>query len=194
MAISTSSGIRSDAGWWWFRFAHGLPMAAALGVVAVVAVGPSALLLGLLYVAAVTGELVRIDVDSRRLPNRLVMPGYPVALMGVSLHGVISGTHPLPALLAGASWLVFLLLLNIGGGMGMGDVKLAGVLGLCLGSIGAGHAVAGVAIAFLFGGVAGILVLARRVVGEEARIPFGPFLLAGFWIAVALTPALAASS
>jgi leader peptidase (prepilin peptidase)/N-methyltransferase len=192
MAIGTSTGTRTDAGW--SRFVHGLPLAAALGVVAVVAVGPSASLLGFLYVAAVTEELVRIDVDSRRLPNRLVLPGYPLALTGIALHGVTGGTHPLPALLAGAAWLVFLLLLNVGGGMGMGDVKLAGVLGLCLGSIGAGQAVTGLAIAFLLGGVAGILVLARRVVGDEARIPFGPFLLAGFWIAVALTPALAASS
>ncbi|MET4638987.1 A24 family peptidase [Mycetocola sp. 2940] len=171
------------------HLAHDLSAAAVLGVLAVVAVGPSPLLLGLLYLAAVTAELVRIDVDSHRLPNRLVLPGYPIALAGVAFHGVLTGIPPVLPLAAGAAWFLFFLVLNLGGGMGMGDVKLAGVLGLCLGSIGPGQPLIGLALAFLFGGIAGILVLVRHVGGRNARIPFGPFLLAGFWVAVALAPA-----
>ena len=72
----------------------------------------------------------------------------------------------------------------------MGDVKLAGVLGLCLGSLGVVHAVMAIMVAFAAGGIAGAVVLARRVGGRRSRIPFGPFLLAGFWIALALTPTL----
>ncbi|MET0933871.1 MAG: A24 family peptidase [Mycetocola sp.] len=194
MAIGTETGARTDAGGRRSRLAHGLPMAAVLGVLAVVAVGPNPLLLGLLYVAAVTADLVRIDVESRRLPNRIVLPGYPIALTGVALHGALTGIPPILPLATGAAWFVFFLVFNLGGGMGMGDVKLAGVLGLCLGSIGPGQALIGLALAFLFGGIAGILILVRRVGGRDTRIPFGPFLLAGFWVAVALSPALASSS
>lgn len=181
---------RTDAGGRRSPLAHDLPAAAVLGVVAVAAVGPSPLLLGLLYLAAVTAELVRIDVDSHRLPNRLVLPGYPIALAGAAVHGVVTGIPPVLPLATGAGWFLFFLLLNLGGGMGMGDVKLAGVLGLCLGSIGPGQSLVGLALAFLFGGIAGILILVRRVGGRNTRIPFGPFLLAGFWVSVAVAPAL----
>ncbi|WP_411722011.1 prepilin peptidase [Mycetocola sp.] len=192
MTTGTGTGQRTDAGA--RRFARVLPVAAVLSVLAVVAVGPSVLLLGPLYVAAVTGELARTDIDSRRLPNRLVLPGYPVVLAGITVHGMVTVAPPVPALAAGAGWFLFFLLLNLGGGMGMGDVKLAGVLGLCLGSIGPAAAVAGLALAFLFGGVAGLLILVRRVGGTDTRIPFGPFLLAGFWVAIAITPVLATST
>ena len=188
--MAISAGERTDASGLRSQIVRGLPMAVPLAGVAVLAIGPSALLLGPLYVAAVTAHLVRIDIDERRLPNRLVLPGYPAALAGIALHGLLSGAAPTGALVSGAAWFGFFLLLNLGGGMGMGDVKLAGLLGLCLGSIGLVTAAAGVALAFLFGGIAGILVLVRRVGGLHERIPFGPFLLAGFWVAVALTPVL----
>jgi leader peptidase (prepilin peptidase)/N-methyltransferase len=188
MAIGTEAGERTDAARLSRRIAPALPAAVALGVVALLAVGPSPLLLGALYVAAVTGALVRIDVESHRLPNRLVLPGYPVTLAGIVTQGVFAGAPPFPAVVVGAAWFLFFLVLSVGGGMGMGDVKLAGLLGLCLGSIGVAPAGAGLALTFLFGGVAGILVLVRRVDGTQLRIPFGPFLLAGFWVALALTP------
>lgn len=191
MAIGTAAGERTDAARRRARIAPDLPAAVVLGTVAFLAVGPSPLLLGTLYVAAVTGALVRIDVESHRLPNRLVLPGYPVALTGIVTHGMLAGAPPTIAVAAGAAWFLFFLILSVGGGMGMGDVKLAALLGLCLGSIGVAPAVAGLALAFLFGGVAGILVLVRRVGGTQSRIPFGPFLLAGFWVAIALAPTLA---
>jgi leader peptidase (prepilin peptidase)/N-methyltransferase len=190
MAIGTEVGERTDAARRRARIAPDLPAAAVLSVVALLAVAPSALLLGALYVAAVTGALVRIDVESHRLPNRLVLPGYVVSVAGITAQAFLSGTHPIAAVVAGAAWFFFFLVLNVGGGMGMGDVKLAGLLGLCLGSIGVAHAVAGLALVFLFGGAAGILVLVRRVGGTLTRIPFGPFLLAGYWVTLALTPTL----
>lgn len=175
-------------------FTRRLPTVIALGAVAVLAVGPSPLLAGPLALAVVSGDLVRVDVESRRLPNALVLPCYPAALAGIAVDGILTGASSVVALAAGASWFVFFLLLNLGGGMGMGDVKLAGVLGLCLGSIGVLPAVAGIALAFLTGGVAGMVVIARRVGGRHSRMPFGPFLLAGFWLGLALSPALATAS
>lgn len=186
MALLTN--LPADTGPRRFPRVRHLPAPLILTGVAVLAVGPSALLVGLLAVAVVTEELVRTDLTASRLPNRLVLPCYPAAVAGIACHGILTGTSSGLALAAGGAWFVFLLLLNLGGGMGMGDVKLAGVLGLCLGSVGLAQAVTGLLLAFALGGVAGGVVLARRVGGRHARIPFGPFLLAGFWIALALAP------
>ncbi|MGO4690903.1 prepilin peptidase [Glaciibacter sp. 2TAF33] len=139
------------------------------------------------YLAVVTAPLIAIDAAEHRLPNRLVLPGYAFALAGVALSGAAGGI-PLEALVAGAAYFIFLLLMNLAGGMGMGDVKLAGVLGLALGVISAAAAVAGVMVAFLLGAVAGAAALLARGSGPRTRIPFGPFLLAGYWASVALAP------
>ena len=191
MALDSPTRFDTDAGGRRFRPARWLPVSLVLTAVAVAAIGPSALLAGPLALAVVSGELVRIDIETHRLPKRLVLPCFAAAIAGIALDGILNSTTPGGAIGSGAVWFGFFLLLNLGGGMGMGDVKLAGVLGLCLGSLGAASAVLGMLLAFLFGGVAGGVVLARRVGGIRSRIPFGPFLLAGFWVALALTPALA---
>jgi leader peptidase (prepilin peptidase)/N-methyltransferase len=67
--------------------------------------------------------------------------------------------------------------------MGMGDVKLGGVLGAAAGLVGIVAAVASPVAAFIGGGVAGISAIRR---GPGGSIPFGPFMLAGFWAAVVL--------
>jgi leader peptidase (prepilin peptidase)/N-methyltransferase len=140
----------------------------------------------LLYLAAVTPALVAIDLREHRLPNAIVLPGYPVAALGLVGEWIRTGQPPVVALVAGAASIVFLLALSLGGGMGMGDVKLAGVLGFAAGLVGVTPAVVSPLAAFTLGGVAALVVAARR--GGGARIPFGPFLLAGFWVAV--VPAL----
>ena len=185
-----SARTRPDAGIRSFRFASTLPVAGALAAVALLAFGLSPLLAGPVAIAVASGDHVRIDIESRRLPNALVLPCYPAALAGIALHGILTGSSVIPAVAAGGAWFGFFLLMNFGGGMGMGDVKLAGVLGLCLGSIGVVPAVVGIALAFVLGGVAGMVVIARRVGGRNRRTPFGPFLLAGFWLTLALSPVL----
>jgi leader peptidase (prepilin peptidase)/N-methyltransferase len=89
---------------------------------------------------------------------------------------------PLVALLAGGAYSVFLLILNLVGGMGMGDVKLGAALGLA--SWTPAVAVRSPVIAFLIGGLVSVVLL---IAGRRGRrIAFGPFLLGGFWAAVAL--------
>ena len=143
------------------------------------------------YLAAVTGPLIGLDVAEHRLPNRLVLPGYAFALAALALAWAGGTGSPGVALAAGGACFLGFLLMNLAGGMGMGDVKLAGVLGLSLGLIGAGSAIAGIVLAFLFGGVAGAFAMLAGRGGPRTRIPFGPFLLAGYWASVALTPVLA---
>lgn len=166
-----------------------LPVPAALVVVTMVAFGIRPLSLGVLAFALVSGELVRIDVAEHRLPNRLVLPLYPAVLCALVLEWLLTGAGPIPAVAAGAGVFLFLLLLSVAGGMGMGDVKLGAAIGLCLGGLGPLWAVAGLVIAFVLGAIGGLVALTRRDSmsgpgGWTRSIPFGPFLLAGFWVTV----------
>ena len=69
--------------------------------------------------------------------------------------------------------------------MGFGDVKLAALLGLYLGWLGWSSVAVGAFAGFLLGGVVGVaLIVARRGAGRKSRIPFGPFMLAGAFLAV----------
>ncbi len=68
----------------------------------------------------------------------------------------------------------------------MGDVKLGGVLGLALGALGVGSAVVGPAVAFLGGGAAALAAFMVPGVRRSDELPFGPFMLGGFWSAVVL--------
>lgn len=128
---------------------------------------------------ALVGTLVPltfIDLDHRILPNRITYPAVPVA---IGLTAAFDADR-LPAhLIAGAAAFAFLLAAawSYPSGMGMGDVKLAGVLGLFL-----GRAVApALLVAFLAGTVAGLGIMAVKGVqaGRKTPIPFGPFLALG---------------
>jgi leader peptidase (prepilin peptidase)/N-methyltransferase len=89
---------------------------------------------------------------------------------------VTTGAPPLVPLIAGAVYGGVLFLLAHSGGMGMGDVKLATVLGLASPPVTVG--IASPLIAFLLGGVVAVVVLIVR--GRGTRIPFGPLLIAGY--------------
>ncbi len=140
----------------------------------------------LAYIAAVTIPLIVIDVRSRRLPNRLVLPGYLVAVATLVAVFFSSGTIPLTSLISAAAYVLFLFALSFAGGMGMGDVKLAGVLGAAAGLIGPSAAILSPLLAFGLGGLASAVILITRRGTRATRIPFGPFMVIGFWFAVAL--------
>ena len=82
----------------------------------------------------------------------------------------------------------FLLAFLKPGAMGMGDVKLAGVLGLVLGWLGWGVVLFGGFLGFLLGGVLGIALMVAGKAGRKSKIPFGPFMVAGAFIAVLWGP------
>jgi leader peptidase (prepilin peptidase) / N-methyltransferase len=159
-------------------------LAALLALGAVVAVGPRPALVALLWLAVVTPRLVAVDIAEHRLPDRLVLPGWPVALAAALLEGVAGGTPALVAAAAGVGYGALLLLLHLAGGMGLGDVKLAPVLGLTAAAASPAAAVASPVLAFLAGGVLAVGVLLRD--GAGASIPFGPAMLLGAWAAVLL--------
>ena len=150
--------------------------------------GTILVLVAFLYLAAVSVALALIDLDVHRLPNVIVLPSY---LVGAGLLAVAAMTHgDLTSLLrAGvglaALWSVyFLLALVYPGGMGFGDVKLSGVLGLYLGFVGWGELAVGAFAAFLLGGVFAVALLASRRATRKSGIPFGPWMLAGAWVGI----------
>ena len=125
--------------------------------------------------AALMIAVAAIDLEHRIVPNRLLVPAVAWALVGWAV--VDAGFLP-EALAAGAGAFTFLLLAALAypAGMGMGDVKLAGAMGLYLGIA----VVPALAIAFLAGSVVGIGYLVRD--GRDARktgVPFAPFLAFG---------------
>jgi leader peptidase (prepilin peptidase)/N-methyltransferase len=126
--------------------------------------------------------LAAYDVREHRLPNVLVIPGIGVGLLSCVGEWLISGRPPIVSLVAAGAYAGFLLVLNLLGGMGMGDVKVAAALGLA--SWSTAVAVLSPVVAFLAGGlVSAVLLVAGR---RGRRIAFGPFLLGGFWAAIGL--------
>lgn len=134
------------------------------------------------YVAAVTVPLCAADLRERRLPNALVLPGFAFAMTGAVSGGSDRGSPPYASVgLCLVALLVFGAL-AVAGGLGMGDVKLAGMLALALSASGLGPTALLVAVGTAFAG-AGVAALVEMLHGER-EVPFGPFLLAGFWTAV----------
>lgn len=158
------------------RIGWQLPLVVALGMLAWFAIGPHVAAIPALYVAAVAPELTRIDLAEQRLPNRLVVPGLVVGVLAAAGSWATTGAFPLVPFVAGAASGGVLFVLALTGGMGMGDVKLAAVLGLASPTV--GIALASPVVAFVAGGVVSLGVLVVR--GRGVRIPFGPFLLAGY--------------
>jgi len=143
------------------------------------------LLLELPFVAALIA-LAAIDLDHRLLPNRIV---YPLAAWGVVATLLVERPDLAENLVAGAGAFTFLFLavLAYPRGMGMGDVKLAGVMGLYLGL----SVIPALLIAFLAGSVVGLTMIARE--GASARkkaVPFGVFLALGGIVALLAGPEL----
>ncbi|WP_255447356.1 prepilin peptidase [Schumannella soli] len=144
-------------------------------------------LTALLYVATISIALALIDIDTKTLPDRIVWPSYAVVGVLLAAAGVLNGDlEAVARAAAGAGILVgaYFILLMVSGGMGLGDVKLAGVLGLVLGWFGWQQLIVGAGAAFLLGGVFSIVLIALGRVKRKQGIPFGPWMIAGAWIGI----------
>ena len=135
------------------------------------------------WVAAVGTVLAVVDARTHRLPDRFVGPGAVVLVVLLLLAAAVTGEWGTlgRAVLAGTASMAGYLLLGLlrAGGLGLGDVKLAGPLGMWLGWWGWSAVMAGALVAFALGGLtATVLLLARRVRREDA-IAFGPFMILG---------------
>jgi leader peptidase (prepilin peptidase) / N-methyltransferase len=183
------------------RLADAPRLALALAVAAAAAcallawsLGPSAALPMWLYVGVVGVVLAYVDWRTRLLPTRLVGPSYAIVAALALLASAVSGDWG-ALLRAALGWLVagglfFLLWFVYPKGMGYGDVRLAGVLGIALGWLGWAELLVGVYAGFLLGAFGGGILALLRVV-DRKRYPFGPFMLLGALVGVLLGPPLA---
>lgn len=145
-------------------------------------------LVAFLWLAGVSVALAVIDLEHHRLPNAIVLPSYAVGGALLAASSLLVGDWPalVRAVIGLASLFAFYLIaaLSYPGGMGFGDVKLAGVLGLYLAWLGWGEFAVGAFAAFLLGGLFAVVLLATRRVQRTGGIPFGPWMLAGAWVGV----------
>lgn len=168
---------------------------AVVFVVLTLRIGLDPALPAYLYLGAIGVALALIDLDVKRLPNVIVLPSYVVGIVLLAVAAAVGGewSDLLRALLGMTALygLYFGLALAYPAGMGFGDVKLAGVLGLYLGWLGWGEVVIGGFLGFLFGGVVGGVLMAVRRAGRKSQIPFGPYMLMGALVAIVCGGALA---
>ena len=139
-----------------------------------------------LYLAAISVALTLIDLDIHKLPNKIVVPAYVVGIVTLGAASVIEGGFDqlIRAALGGAILFVayFVMAIVYPGGMGFGDVKLAGVLGMYLAWLGWGQLAVGAFAAFVLGGLFSLALIVLRRVNRKSGIPFGPWMLAGAWL------------
>ena len=125
-----------------------------------------------------------IDIERRIIPNRITYP----AFVGFAVYVVVAwafdgGTDPVRALVGALLYAgVLFVVAIVSRGMGMGDVKLALVIGIVLGSLGLRFVAVAAAAAVLFGGIGGIVALATGR-DRKSPIPFGPYMAAGAVVA-----------
>ena len=163
-----------------YPIVEALTAALFAAVVAVHHADSAALVLGLVLVAFLV-PIALIDIDHRIIPNRLTLPA---AALAVVLGTALDPGGQVERLIAGAAAAAVLGLpaLVRPTGMGMGDAKLVGVLGLFLGAA----VVPAFFVAFVVGTLVGIGVIVRKgmSVGRKTPIPFGPFLALGAIVGV----------
>ncbi|GAA4266396.1 A24 family peptidase [Frondihabitans peucedani] len=141
-----------------------------------------------LYLAAISVALGIIDTEHKRLPDRIVLPSYGVAVALLTASSALAndwadlGRACVGLGILGAFY--FAVAFAYPAGMGLGDVKLAGLLGLYLGYLGWGPLIVGGFSAFLLGGLFSIVLIALKRIGRKGGIPFGPWMLVGAWVGV----------
>jgi leader peptidase (prepilin peptidase) / N-methyltransferase len=159
--------------------------AAAFGGVA--AVYPRVFVIAMLCgFAAVMLAVGAIDLEHRIIPNKITYPAFPVFALAIVLGWAFDqGLDPVRALIGALVYGgAFLLIAFIAPrGLGMGDVKLTGLIGLVMGSLGLRFVGVAAGGAILLGGIGGLVaLLAGR--GRKSAIPFGPFLSVGAIVAM----------
>lgn len=136
-----------------------------------------------------------VDCEQFLLPDSLTVGALGLSLMGIvfihpnlsQLTDAVWWNQPLAGASLGALAIGGLYLITKGRGMGLGDVKLAPVLGLMLGGLGE---LVALSAAFLLGATVGLLLIAFGRAKLKSAVPFGPFLIVGWWIVLIWGPQL----
>ena len=133
--------------------------------------------IAVLIIAFASLIIIRIDLQYLLIPDHMT-----ILIAASSFLIILAQPHTLlPRILASLSIALFFIsiyLLTQGRGMGMGDIKLAPVLGLLLGWYGW----LAVLLSFWVGALIGVTLILSHQATRKTAIPFGPYLIVGFWI------------
>lgn len=163
---------------------------AALGV----RIGLQWILPALLFYAFTLVTVSAVDLDERRIPNKVMGPMGLAGIVLLLLAAVMEQRlDVVPQLVIGAVGYaapLFLLGIAAPGSMGMGDVKLAAYMGLHLAWFSLSHVLVGAILGFVIGAVVGLVLIALRKKGRKDTVPFGPSIaLGGFLVLFLGSPA-----
>ena len=165
-----------------------LGAAGLAGATLVTDVRPAVVALG--WAAAAAVVLAGVDLLCHRLPDRVTYPAVAACSVALLTDAAVTGAWGAVARAAGAAVAALALAtvarLAAPGGLGGGDVKLLGLLGLVLGWAGWGVVLGGVFLGFLIGALGSLLLIAVGRAGWRTRVAFGPPLLLGACLALAL--------
>jgi len=121
-----------------------------------------------------------IDIDHRIIPDKLNLFGIITGAILIFLPDSLTIKSALLGLVSGGGLLLLVAVISRGA-MGGGDIKLFAVIGLFLGLE---KTVLALFLTFLFGGIAGILLIATKIKSRKDYIPFGPFIGIGAFITI----------
>lgn len=169
-----------------------LPLVAGLGAAAIagslVWTVPWPVLPAVLAVGAAAPLLAYVDLRAHLLPDPVTLAASAAATIGLA-GGCLATAHGGILLVAFgiglATSVLFLGLALIGGGLGFGDVKLVFVLSATAAAVSVAGAILLLALAVALGGLTALVLVVSRRRDRQAHLPFGPFLLAGWWLALA---------
>lgn len=135
--------------------------------------------------------LAAIDADVHRLPNAITIPLIPLVTLLLTLASATTGDWSallraaIAALLVGGGAVV-LAFVFFGRSIGMGDAKLLASIAPTLAWLGWTHLVLGIWLGFVIGGIAALALLLTRRATRATHLAFGPYLVAGAVLAIAL--------
>jgi leader peptidase (prepilin peptidase)/N-methyltransferase len=182
-------GARPGLGW------QSAVVSAVVGALVGGSVGPDWALLFLVPLVPVGVALALIDWRTRLLPTWIITRTYLTLVPLVVVAALASGE---PRVLLGVAigWVVmggyyFLVWLVYPPGMGYGDVRLSGILGIALGYLGFGEILVGAMSGLVLGAVGGVLLSVLKVIDRKHN-PFGPWMLIGGLVGIVCGPAYAA--
>lgn len=168
-------------------------LAGGIGVALTWTAGPWPLVL---WFGVLAVPLAAVDLKHHRLPDALTLPAAPLTLAVCAADswwadgdGADVGRAAIAGVVVGG---LFLLLVTVApAAMGRGDAKLAFTLGIALGYLSWPAVLLGVFAGFVAGSLAGLVGMVTGRAGLRSAIPFGPALLLGCWLVIAVPPLLA---
>lgn len=129
-----------------------------------------------------------VDLERFIVPNRILYPTLFIAAPLLVLAGALNddwGSVRTAAIGGVLAWGLLLVIHLISPkGMGFGDVRLAGLIGMTLGWLSVGHVLVGLFLAFLTASVVGVSLIVLNLKGRKDKVPFGPFLALGAYLAI----------